>query len=357
MNAKQAKLTARAWVKDNIEQWPGLRAAHLVGGITTMADEAPFPADKDVDLHLIFADDSQLLANPDPWSGIIEESYGGIAIEAGLKPVTDYRSAAAVLGNPEIAHHLLVDSVLHDPDGLLHDLQAEVRRDYPRRRWVCARLQYERQGLAGALSLLETARATMGASGEVNILGYTTTFATAALWVATLNPPKMGGRTLLRLRQVLAAYDRVDLHEDLLAILGLSNLSPERIERFLDEAIAGFDLALAVRRTPGPFQHKLHPHLRAYFVGACREMLAEGYHREAMGWVLPYHLATADVILADGPDPVKPGFAARRADLLRALGLDTAEARAAAIERATRLYDQIFALADEIVANNPGVMD
>ncbi|MDQ3693973.1 MAG: hypothetical protein M3464_10130 [Chloroflexota bacterium] len=54
---------------------------------------------------------------------------------------------------------------------------------------------------------------------------------------------------------------------------------------------------------------------------------------------------------------MKPELAARQAELLRALGLDTTEARAAAIERAIRLYDRIFALADEIVANHPGVVD
>jgi hypothetical protein len=86
-------------------------------------------------------------------------------------------------------------------------------------------------------------------------------------------------------------------------------------------------------------------------------MLAEGYHREAMAWVMPYHLATADVVMAYGPETVKPQMAARQAELLRALGLETAEARAEAIERAMGLYERIFVFAEEIVANHPEVVD
>lgn len=54
MDARQAKQTVKAWVEANLGRWPGLRAAHLVGGITTIADDAAFPAHKDADVHLIF---------------------------------------------------------------------------------------------------------------------------------------------------------------------------------------------------------------------------------------------------------------------------------------------------------------
>lgn len=357
MNVREAKQTARTWVDANLREWPGLRAAHLVGGITTMPGDAPFPASKDVDVHLIFAEGSPALEGEGPFANIIEASFGGVSIEAGVKSDVEYESAAAVLANPEIAYHLTVDIVLYDPSGLLRDLQEEVRREYPRRRWVCARLDHERRGLAGALAMLPMVREKWGASGEVNILGYTTTFTTAALWVATLNPPMGGSRTMLRRREALAALDRLDLHEELLAVLGLADLAPEQVEGFLQEAAEGFDLAVTLPRTRYPFVHKLHPHLRPYLVDSCRGMLDEGHHREAMGWVLPCHLVTTDVILDVGPELVKPKFAARQAGLLRTLGLNTAEARAAAVERATELYDQVFALADDIVASHREIVD
>jgi hypothetical protein len=364
VNVAQVKQTAQSWIDANRERWPGLRAAHLVGGITTLPDDTPFPADKDVDLHLIFADGDPTLNGGNPWLSLIEESYGGIMIEAGRKSTALYASAETVLGNPEIAHHLTVDSILYDPDDLLGDLQGTVRRDYRRRRWVCARLGHERRGLAEAFDLLSMARSMWGASGEVNLLGYTTTFATAALAVASLDPPRMGSRTVLRLREALTRHGRLDLYEALLATIGLATISPAEVEDYLREAMAGFDLVVTIReqsKSPeailGPFQHKLHRHLRPYFVGACRSMLDEGHHREAMGWVLPYHLATADVILAHGPAAVVPEFAARQAKLLQTLGLDTSDARAAAIVRATQIYDELFTLAEAIIAGHPEIID
>jgi hypothetical protein len=86
-------------------------------------------------------------------------------------------------------------------------------------------------------------------------------------------------------------------------------------------------------------------------------MLTAGFHREAMGWVVPYHLATADVILAYGPEEAKLAIAARQAALLRALGLKTAAERDTAAVRAAGLYKRMFALAEEIVAEHPEVFD
>jgi hypothetical protein len=266
VNVSDAKQIARTWVEANLDRWPGLVAAHLVGGITTMPDDAPFPAHKDVDVHLIFAEGSDLPPSASRWMNILEVSYGGLSIEAGLKSVTDYRSAETVLANPEIAHHLTVDSVLYDPTCLLRGLQRAVRHEYPRRRWVLARVEHERRALAGALAMRPMAAEHFGTTGEINILGYSKTFLTAALCVATLNPPRMGGRVFLRLRRLMAEYDRLDLYEDVLAHLGVAHVGRARVEELLAEATEGFDLALAVKKGPSPFDHKLQPHLRPYFV-------------------------------------------------------------------------------------------
>jgi len=357
MNAKQAKHIARGWVETNLDQWPGLRAAHLVGGITSMADDAPFPASKDLDVHLVFDEGSPALQPTGPFQNMIEVSHGGISIEAGIKSAAEYASPEVVLANPEIAHHLMLDTLLYDPSGLLGDLQAPVRREYPRRRWVLARVEHERTGLAGALELLPMARQMSGAAGELNILGYSTTFLAATLCVATLNPPRMGGRMFVRTRQLLAEYDRLDLHDDALALLGVRDATPALVEDLLQEAAATFDLAVPIRKTPSPFGHKLHAHLRPYFVDACRSMIAAGDHREALAWVTPYHIATTDVMLVDGPETERPLYEERRARFLQTLGFDTAEARAARFAQANRLYDQVFALAAEIIAKHPRIVD
>ena len=256
MDAKQARLAAGAWVKENIQQWPEILGAHLVGGITTMPDDAPFPSYKDVDVHLIFDTGSPMLDAPGPFMNILEVPYSGISIEAGIKPVGEYASAEAVLANPEIAHHLTVDSVLYDPDGWLRDLQEQVKLGYPRRRWAQARINYERQGIEGVRGFAAMAREMYGASGEVSILGYSTTFLAATLCVAMLEAPRIGGRMTYRMREILTDYDRLDLYDGLLELMGVKNVGPERAQEILSEGAVAFDRAVegATNTTPIPAQ-------------------------------------------------------------------------------------------------------
>jgi hypothetical protein len=49
---------------------------------------------------------------------------------------------------------------------------------------------------------------------------------------------------------LLAEQDRCDLHEERLALLGIADIAPARVERFLREANDAFDLAIAVKKTP-----------------------------------------------------------------------------------------------------------
>lgn len=359
MNVHSVTETVQQWIDEQRPRWPGFRAAHLTGGITTMAPDDDYPGHKDVDMHLIFDDDSPLLNQPDTFMSIFQINYQGINIEAGLKPISLYASAEIILANPEIAYHLTegVASTLFDPDGLLEALRPEVTVGYRQRRWVRARLAHQRAGLDGALALYPMATQTWGTSGEFMILGYTSTFLSAALGVATVAPPRMGSKIFVRLRKRLETLGRLDLYDELISILYRHDFQPEFVWKILGESTEAFTLAVDVRQKPHPFQHKLHRHLLPYYVEASREMLLAGDHREAFGWAATFYSASVDVILADGPEDVKPHFAARQAALLRPFGAVSDEARARRLTRATRLYDRVFALAEEIIATNPVIVD
>ena len=358
MNTRQVKHTIRKWVETNIPNWSGLRGAHLIGAVTTMPDDAVFPVYKDVDVQLIFEPGSPLLKPIGPFPYHLEVFYEGLSIEGGLKLVQDYESPEAVLANPTIAHHLTVDSLLYDPGGWLHDLQGAVTREYPRRKWVLARVEYERKKQKEILAQRQLARAMSGIAGEMGVLGYSYTCIPALLSVVTLRAPTTGSRATLRVSETVAQYNRADLYEELLGVLGVGNARrPEKVAQRLREGAEAFDLAVAVRRSPHPFQHKLHKHLRPYFVEACASLLAEGYHREAALWLMAFYMSSIEVILADGPDTEKPTFAERRTELMHDLGVDTAEAVSARYERADKLYNEFFVLASEIASRHSGIVN
>ena len=357
MDAGMAKRHAAEWVTAHLPEWPGLRAAHLVGGLATTPDAAPFPVYKDVDLHLVFAEGSPALQPTGPFMTIIETEYAGLAIEAGIKSAREYASAEAVLGNPEIAHHLTVASALYDPHGLLADLAEPVRRGYPQRHWVRARVAFERDGMDEALAMLPMARAAGGISGAVSVLGYAFLYAGAALPVAALRPPRVGSQFFVHLRNLLAEYGRTDLYEAILTVFGFQSATPARVTALLAEGADLFDRAVRVRRTPHPFQHKLHAHLRPYFVASCQAMLDAGDYREALAWLTAFYLACSDVLVADGPEGERAASAAQREAFLAELGFGSEGALEARLEEARGVRDACFALAEEIVASEPAIID
>ena len=345
MLAREARRRAQYWIAANLEHWPDLIAAHFVGGVTAMEDDEPFPPTKDCDLHLIFDASSPMLQARGPFMNVLEESFDGLMLEAGVRSIAEYGSVEQVLGNPEVAHHLTLDSILYDPSGYLTALQIGVRAGYRDPRWVAARIDYERNAQQAALGLRGLANQMFGPLGELSILGYTTTFAKAVLDVATLRAPRIGGRLGVNLGDELGELGRPDLFEAALGVLGIRDLNPSQVDAWLIRTATLFDDAVAVRRTPHPFQHKMHAHLRPLCVDSCRRMFDEGFHREAMLWTIPYVEATTDILLVDGPDERKTEITATQAEFLDLLGFATLEQRDAKWSCAATLYDDYFTLA------------
>jgi len=355
MNVHEVKQITSEWLTLNLAQYPGLCGAHFVGSINTMPDEAYFPAYKDVDMHLVFKEGSTALDNHGPFANLLETEYRGAILEGGYMPFSAYQTPEMVLANPEIAHHLTVDSLIYDPDDWLGGLQEPVRREYARRRWVMDRIEYERKGLEQWQGLRQYAQA-MDSSGfsELNLLGYHLSYLVALLCVATLQAPSSGYN---RMREILVEHNRLDLYDEAIAILGFQNISSDQAEALLEEGVQAFDLAVKVRRSPHPFQHKLNPHQRGYFVDKCRSLLDAGLVEQAVGWMLAFYGSSINVILADGPDEVKPKYAARLKLLMEMLGIDSPGELDERYLRMKDLDEQFFKLAGEMIHGNPNIFD
>jgi hypothetical protein len=67
-----------------------------------------------------------------------------------------------------------------------------------------------------------------------------------------------------------------------------------------------------------------------------------------MGWVLPYHLASSDILLALSPSSEHDWLGKRQGDLLQALGLESLARRQDAVSRLRAVYASIFDLAEEL---------
>src|SRR5262249_40619276 len=78
--------------------------------------------------------------------------------------------------------------------------------------------------------------------------------------------PPTHRRCLVQLRDVLHAAGRRDLHEATLQLLGWAHLRRQEVEAYLADCAMAFDRAVAVTRTPVPFQFKLQAHVPPYII-------------------------------------------------------------------------------------------
>src|SRR5262249_36536261 len=152
---------------------------------------------------------------------------------------------------------------------------------YAQQRWVLARCGYEQQVV---MQTLEGLCHTASPPEAVWLLSSMALFLAGLLTEASLRPPTHR-RCLVLLRDVLHAAGRRDLHEAVLQLLGWAHLRRAEVEAYLGDCALAFDRAVAVTRTPVPFQFKLKPHVRPYIIAGAQEMIDQGYHREAMFWI------------------------------------------------------------------------
>jgi hypothetical protein len=339
----------KEWVSMQAEQLPAFLGAHLMGGITSFALSDPFPLYRDVDLHIILKDGTDVPGEN------VEALYRGLMIEAGFRRQTNYSTPEVVLADPVIASHMSVPSIVSDPTSFLTRLHEVVMQEYARRKWVQARCEAEKREAFGMLEMAAHFPDPDPISA-FELLGYAGTYVAAVLSLASLKAIT-GRRSYIQMRHILECWGRTDLYERLLKIVGIRQTSREQAERYLQDASEAFDLAVKVKRTPHLFGHKIYAHLRPYLVEGTKEMMDEGYYCEAMGWTMAFYGASMQIIQTDAPSQLTPNMQAKFDECMSRFALDGTVSWEIRIEEAKAIFREIFMLADEIIACNLAIFD
>jgi hypothetical protein len=340
MTVGQVIELAKEWVEIYGSQIPGFCGAHLMGGLNYMPKDAPFPSYKDVDMNILSRDSQS--------TEVHDLSYKGLILEYGAAPIEDYQSPERVLADPSLASNLAVNSILSDPIGMLAPLQKAVELEYSCRKWVVARCDSAKNSAQNALIGLRQANSPFDA---YPYLSEFITSLSGLIAFAGLKPPTHR-RSLVLAKKVLEIYGQADLHEEILEGYGSIHMSKAEVEAYLLDCAAAFDKAVQVTRTPFPFQFKLHAHVKPYFVEGSREMIEEGYHREAVPWIAAGTLISAYAIQLDAPEDDKPPFLAAAYKLLSALRLTSPEDIESRVQQAKALTERVCKAADFIVNEN-----
>jgi hypothetical protein len=341
MKVGEAIDLAREWVETEGSRIQGFCGAHLMGSAVTLPPEANLPATSDLDLNVVVIQEQPTDVYNIPWQGLI--------LEYGVTSRSAYAAPEAVLANPALACNLARASVLADPDGWLQALQREVSARYGERHWVRARCTAEKDIVNEHVEQVVPGQDRIAAAFAI---GTAVLHLAGLLALADLRPPTHR-RSLIVMQERLQAHGRPDLHEEALEVLGYAGLTRAEVERYLDDCAAAFDYATRVRRTAPLLAFKFQPHVRPYVVGGAREMIDDGYHREAMLWIEGLLLFSNLVIQADGTETEKPAYQSAVDALQATKAASTPGPDVSRRDRLERLVRAVFELCDRTVAAIP----
>ena len=331
------------WVQEIGSKTPGFRGAYLFGGIAGLADEALRPDYLDVDLIVVVTGKMR------PQEENLELDYKGVLLEVGFWGTEDHSSAEAILSNPALASNFAGTKILADPGNWLAPLQHTVKSEFPRRKWVAARCEAEKERIH---ENVESIRLANSPDARGMALWEWLNNLSGLLALASLRKPTHR-RSLTLMKEILAQQGRLDLHEEALRIWGVGGMSRQRVQAVLDESLVLFDRALEIKRSPSMLDFKLRPHLRPYFCEANQEMIDEGNHREAMFWIIVGYSIAAQVVINDGGEDEKRSAAGNWAHLNEEMSPDGPEGWPRQLKAINELTGKILALADQMVAQNP----
>lgn len=308
LTVEQAKNAATRWVSEVAGNWPGFEGAFLHGSITWLPDDAILPETSDVDLIVVLADDG-LPPNPGKFR------YDGVLLDASILPADQVRSAEQILGISHLAGSLRGASILADPTGHLSELHEIVARDFAKREWVIRRCEHARSKVLNFLDQIEPS-----APLHDNVMSWLfgTGCTTHVLLVAGLRNPTVRSR-YIAVHDLLAEHGRLDIHEELLELLGAANLSRNQVEQHFAAMTEAFDATKQVVRTAVFFASDISEIARPIAIDGTRDMINRGYHREAMFWIAATQTRCQTILAADAPqelhDRLTPGHRAMLSDL------------------------------------------
>ncbi|SEU20043.1 hypothetical protein [Nonomuraea wenchangensis] len=269
MRVEEARRLARRWVREEGAALPGFGGAFLTGSTLWADPSDELPATSDVDVMVI----------ADPPVRIGKFRYEGVLLEVSAIP--GIGGVREVLGDYHLAGNLHLPGVLADPTGRLERLHRLVARGFAERRWVLARCEDALARIRDRLGGLDAA-APLPAQVVAWLFGTGVT-AHVPLVAALRNPTVR--RRYAAVRDLLAAHGRLDLHEELLELLGCAGMSPARVSRHLTTLEVVFDAAAQVDAPDYPFASDLTPAARPVAIDGGRELVARGLHREAVFWL------------------------------------------------------------------------
>jgi hypothetical protein len=346
MQVKEAKEIARQWVAEKASSTAGFSGAFYAGSTNWLPDDAILPATSDLDLWVVLAD-------PNAPEKLGKFTYRDVLLEVSYVARDQLESPEAILGDYHMAGSFRTPGIIADPSGQLTRLQAAVSKDYAKRRWVLKRCEDARDRILRNLRSLHEAQPF---HDQVTSWLFATGVTTHVLLVAGLKNPTVR-RRYVAVRELLTNYGRLDFYEALLELLGCAQMSRARAEQHLAALVDVFDVAKTVVKTPFAYTADLSAIARPVAIDGSRDLIEAGDHREAIFWMVATYARCQKVLYQDAPSELRDRFDPGFRQLTGDLGITSFADLEHRGEQVRVFLPGVWAVAEAIIAANPGIED
>ena len=346
MTVLQAREAARQWIAEEGRTLPGFCAAYTGGSTNWLPDDACMTSRRDLDVMVVVEETGENGARR-------KFVYRDVLLEVSYLGRERFGSSAQVLSDYHLAPSLRTAKIIVDPFGFLAPLLKAIYRDYAKRKWVRERCENARQKMIRSLRSIPS-----GAAFPDLVIAclFSAGIATHVLLAAGLRNPTVRAR-YQAVRDLLAEYGMAEFHEVLLEGLGTARISVDQAREHVATLACVFDEAKAALRTPVAFAPDLSDAARAIAIDGSLELIARGYHREAMFWVGVMHSRCQKVLELDAPSRLTPSVTESYRRLTRDLGLAPSDALRRRCAEIERMVPRVCNVANAILAANREVED
>ena len=346
----EAKHIAKDWVEAEALNIPHFRGAFLIGSILWKDDDTLHPEISDVDV--------KILVDIDDLKQIIEQnliqhyqSYQGITLEIIFTPYKKYNNPEEILANFAHAAHFSVYNILSDPTGELSAIQKVVAAQYAQKKWVMKRIEGARAYTLNSLDYLRT-----GTIGDRWLeMAFALICGLAQIPIqAKLQPPTVRKASII-FQKIMKNQGRQDIYEAILKLLGIQAMDRADAERYFEDLSNTFDYAIEIIRSPS-MADLISPLARPVVIDGSRELIDDGYHREALIWIVTMRTICQQIILQDAPEEEQQKYGVKHDDIMAELGFHSADDFQEREEVIKRLLEEVMQVADQIVETNPKII-
>jgi len=344
MIAKHAKEIARQWAQEEATVLPGFQGALFHGSILRLPEDAILPTTSDVDILVVLRDE----ATPGRSGKFL---FLDVLLEVSYLTQAQIQSAEQILSNYHLAGSFRMPGIIADPTGKLGELQAIVSQAYAKHSWVHKRCEDAKNNILNKFPVLNSPAPF---HDQVMAWLFAAGVTTHVLLVAGLKNPTVRQRYLAA-RELLATYNRLDLYEMLLELLGCATMSSDQVEQHLAALAEAFDTAKTIIRTPYRFAADLTNTARPVAIDGSRELIERGYHREAIFWIVATYSRCQWVLHHDTSLEVQEKHSHGYRALLADLGIVTVADLQRRGEEIRSFLPTLGEAAEAIMAANPEI--